>query len=141
MHEQQYPIIAARRQVYDSLLWQVPTIGMAAQGFLVSAAVDTNLSPHLALTLWVLASLVGIAVLHLFRRFRIREQKDSEMLRKYEETRTEDGFAIAHGARRSWFSAYNVWFAVHLIFWVYALCCAILTARSLTLAVTAGMTV
>lgn len=128
MHEQQYPIIAAKRQVYDTLLWQVPTIGIAAQGFLVSAAVNTDLSPRLALSLWALASLVGVAVLHLFRRLRVREQNDSEMLRKYEESRVEDGFAVTHGRRRSWFSAYNVWFAILLIFWVYALCGAILTA-------------
>jgi hypothetical protein len=67
MHEQQYPIIAARRQGYDALLWQTPTLAVAAQGFLLAAALNKETLAILSLILLVAALLVGFAALQLFR--------------------------------------------------------------------------
>ena len=73
MHDDQYPIIAARRQGYDSLLWQVPAIGIAAQGFLVAAALGGDALPSLSALLLFSAATVGVAVIWLFQRLRFHE--------------------------------------------------------------------
>lgn len=109
MHESQYSIVAARRQGYDSLLWQVPALGVAAQGFLVSAAVAKDTSHILAAGLLLAASVVGAAIAWLFRKLRMNEIADSELLIQHEKARAAEGFSIVHGRRVPGFSAYRLW--------------------------------
>lgn len=127
MHNDQYPIVAARRHVYDTLLWQVPTIGIAAQGVLLSAALNSSTPHQMSTVLWILALLVGIAVLRLFERMRFHEVYDSELLRNYEALRESEGYAVVHGQRTStgkiivkraspWLGAYRIWFATLSVF-------------------------
>ena len=114
MHEDQYPIVAARRQAYDTLLWQVPTFGVAAQGFLVSAALDA--APRLSASLLLMASIVGLAVAWLFRRLRFHEVADSELLKTYEAAHPDPGFAVVHGRRAPGLSAYRLWLVLLVVF-------------------------
>jgi hypothetical protein len=109
MHESQYPIVAARRQGYDSLLWQVPALGVAAQSFLVSAALGKDASQALSAGLLLAASVIGVAVAWLFQKIRKHEVADSRLLQEYEAARSEEGFSIAHGQRVPGFSAYRLW--------------------------------
>src|SRR3954470_133370 len=109
MHDIQYPIVAARRQGYDSLLWQVPALGVAAQGFLVSAAVGTDTSASLSAGLLFTASVLGVAVAWLFRKLRMHEVADSVLLKEHEAARSDEGFSIVHGRRVPGFSAYRLW--------------------------------
>lgn len=129
MHEHQYPIVAARRQGYDALLWQVPTIGIAAQAFLVSAALGPERTARVALLLWSLAFLVNGAVIWLFQRLRAREVSDANLMRAYETSRSDEGFAVVHGIP-SRFSAYRVWLATLLVFWLVAFIGVVVTAHS-----------
>ena len=112
MHEDQYPIVAARRQGYDNLLWQVPTIGVAAQGFLVAAALGEDIASNLSAFLLFSASVVGVAVVWLFRRLRFHEVADSELLKEYEQSREAVGFTVTHGRRGPQPSAYYVWLVI-----------------------------
>ena len=112
MHDDQYPIVAARRQAYDTLLWQVPALGVAAQGFLVSAALGNDTEPALSAGMLLIAAVVGVAVVWLFRKLRLHEVADSELLREHEKARSEEGFAIVHGRRVPGFSAYRLWLAL-----------------------------
>lgn len=112
IHDDQYSIVAARRQGYDNLLWQVPAIGVAAQGFLVAAALGKVTAPSLSSFLLFSGSVVGIATIWLFRRLRFHEVADSELLKEYEQSREVDGFAVVHGRRGQGLSAYHVWLAI-----------------------------
>jgi len=110
MHETQYPIIAARRQSYDTLLWQVPALGIAAQSFLFSAALSKDASKPLSVCLWMLSATIGFAVVFLFRRLRLNEVADAKILEEYETANAEKGFLVAHGKKRvAGWSAYWVW--------------------------------
>lgn len=112
MHDTQYPIVAARRQGYDSLLWQVPAIGIAAQGVLVAAALNKDVSSNLSILLLSLSAVVGVAIVWLFRKLRFHEVADSELLKEYELSRAIDGFAVVHGRRGRGISGYVVWLAI-----------------------------
>ena len=109
MHESQYPIVAARRQGYDNLLWQVPALGVAAQSFPVSAAVGKDSSPALSAGLLLAASIVGAAIAWLFRKLRMNEVADSELLKTYEEAGAAEKFLVVHGRRMPGLGAYLVW--------------------------------
>ena len=116
MHETQYAVVSARRTAYDSLLWQVPALGVAAQGFLVAAALNKDTATVLSAGLLVFSSLVGTAVLWLFKKLRFHETSDTRLLNAYEHAHADKGFSVVHGRRGKGPSAYRVWSVLLIVF-------------------------
>lgn len=80
-----YQAVAARRMQWDALLWQVPSLSLAAQAFLLTIAFgpDTSLTSRLlASGLAVVAALLS---LHLLIRHRQAEVTDAHWLAAYEQ--------------------------------------------------------
>ena len=133
MHEDQYPIVCTRRQGFDAQLWRTPPLAVAAQAFLLAAALNSEIHPGLSLVLHLAAFFVGLAALHLFIKLRHFEVSDAELLASFE--RSHEGFAVLHGKRNpsseqsySWalrLSAYNIWFwvLVVLVLLAFGLAC------------------
>jgi hypothetical protein len=120
LNKDQYAIVAARRQGYDSLLWQTPALAIAAQSFLLAAAVGSEQTALLKVVFSAAAFLVGISALQLFARLRYLEVYDSRLLLRFE-TSTE-GYAVVHGRRApltgeepgllGTSSSYHIWAAI-----------------------------
>lgn len=98
-----YAAVAARRNQFDSLLWQVPALSLAGQAFLFSVA----LAPDARILARVVACLLSLTItgltLHLFARHRQGEITDAHWLEAYELERY--GRGLAHG--RTWQSHRN----------------------------------
>ena len=97
VHKLQYPIVAARRQAYDTLLWQTPALAIAAQGFLLTAAIDPDTRPLLSFALSFAAFLVAFAALQFFQRLRYAEVQDLKLLQEFELSHKKEGFSVVHG--------------------------------------------
>lgn len=110
IHKEQYQIVSDRRKHYDTLLWQVPTVGVAAQGVMVSAAIEMQNEYDTSSFLLFIAFLFGVCVILLFRNLRFHEVQDSIILTEYENSRIHDGFKVVHGRRGPWPGAAHVWF-------------------------------
>jgi hypothetical protein len=89
-----YQIVAARRMQWDALPWQVPSLGLAAQAFLLSIALGSSVSRTSRLLAAGLAVVTAFLSLHLFIRQRQAEITDAEWLEKYE---TKHFGTSAHG--------------------------------------------
>jgi len=80
-----YQAVAARRMQWDALLWQVPSLSLAAQAFLLTIA----LGPDASRTSRLLASGLGVVAallsLHLLIRHRQAEVADAHWLAAYEQ--------------------------------------------------------
>lgn len=79
-----YAVIAARRAGYDSLMWQVPSLGLTAQAFLLTIALGPGTAqvPRLAASL--LAGIVALLSMQLMSKHRLHEQIDSIELERIE---------------------------------------------------------
>ena len=81
----QYSAVATRRGQWDQLLWQVPTISLAAQAFLFT----TSLSPEVSAANRILAAILSLVMtyicLQLMHRHRAGELTDSAWLKRFEE--------------------------------------------------------
>jgi hypothetical protein len=79
-----YQTVAARRESHDEMLWQVPGLGIAAQAFLLTIALDpgsTDLARGLSALLAFVAALAGI---QLLLKHRFAEETLSEWLTRFE---------------------------------------------------------
>jgi hypothetical protein len=117
VHRDQYPIVAARRQAYETLRWQTPILAVVTQGFVLATAFGESVALLLALVLCAISVLIGIAAIQLFVRIRFLELEDSKTLRSYEQSRVDDGFSVVHVRRDApkgfaRYSAYPIWLAV-----------------------------
>ena len=130
MSPEQYQLICARRQSYDSFLWQTPGLAMAAQAFLIAASIDEKTTQLDAVILAIFSLFVGLASLQLLMKHRHCEVEDSELLAEYELDHAEEGISHLHGkreprfARKNFvtkFSAYEVWRVVLIGFCILAI--------------------
>jgi hypothetical protein len=80
-----YQAVAARRLQWDALLWQVPSLGLAAQAFLLTIAFGPDTSRTSRLLASLLAVVTALLSLHLLIRHRQAEVTDAEWLGKYEQ--------------------------------------------------------
>ena len=119
MNQLQYQIVATRRQGFDSILWQVPAFGLAAQGFLISSALEKDIDNNISAVAFLFSFFIGIGVILLFRALRMREVYDSELLRKHESEQPE--LTVIHGVRLNKISMYYVWIAILYLFSISAL--------------------
>jgi hypothetical protein len=95
MNLDQYKVVSARRIATDNLVWQTPALASAAQGFLLSAALNPAGKGIFPLALALASTLVGLASIQLMIRHRRMEILDAELLRKFEQNQPhEHGYSI-----------------------------------------------
>ena len=125
--EQQYPILAARRQNYDAMLWQTPVISLTAQSFLFLIALGTG-DPYGRLIAALLALITALASAQLLAKHRYLEIYYAELLKGYERAKE---WALIHdrppkAAGAIGWSSYHVWLWVFFAFGLASLITIIL---------------
>lgn len=86
---EQYAVVAARRQQWDILLWQMPTMALTGEAFLLTISLARTTSQTGRIIASGLALVVAVAALHSLAAHRLSELTDAEWLRDHER---------AHGA-------------------------------------------
>jgi len=94
---EQYAIVASRRQQWDTLLWQMPTMALTGEAFLFTISLGGATSEAGRIVSSLLALVVALASLHSLSAHRLSELADSHWLHEYELRR---GAAEVHGV--SW---------------------------------------
>ena len=94
---EQYAIVAGRRQQWDTLLWQMPTMALTGEAFLFTISLGATTSQTGRIVASLLALVVAFASLHSRSAHRLSELADSQWLHEHE---------LRHGA-----------FEVHGISW------------------------
>ena len=75
-----YQVVAARRQNFDSMLWQVPALSLTAQAFLLVIALGSG-SGHLArIAAGPLSAVTALMSVQLLLRQRLHELADARWL-------------------------------------------------------------
>jgi hypothetical protein len=91
-----YSVVAVRRTTYDTLMWQVPALGLTAQAFLRTVAFgpdSSDIARYLTGGLSIVLSLVAIQTM---LKHRANERTDSMIL---EEMEREMGVSFGTGGR------------------------------------------
>lgn len=86
---EQYAIVASRRQQWDTLLWQMPTMVLTGEAFLFTISLGAQIAITGRIIAATLSLLVALASLHSLASHRLSELADSAWLHEYE---------LAHGA-------------------------------------------
>lgn len=82
----QYQVVAARRQNFDSMLWQVPALSLTAQAFLLVIALGSG-SGHLArIAAGLLSAVTALMSVQLLLRQRLHEEADARWLHDFEDS-------------------------------------------------------
>lgn len=90
----QYAIVANRRQQWDTLLWQMPTMSLTGVAFLFTIALGPRTSVTGRIVSALLALVIALVSLHSLSGHRLSELTDSTWLHEHEEER---GGAALHG--------------------------------------------
>jgi hypothetical protein len=86
---EQYAVVANRRQQWDVLLWQMPTMALTGEAFLLTIALAGSTSPSGRIVASSLAMIVALAALHSLSAHRLSELTEAAWLLEHEK---------AHGA-------------------------------------------
>lgn len=89
-----YQVIGARRIAFDSLMWQIPALALAAQAFLLTIAFGGDSSRSSRLVAGALATIVAVGAVQTMHKHRANETTDSLILERLEE---ENGIELAPG--------------------------------------------
>ena len=82
-----YQVVAARRQNFDSMVWQVPALSLTAQAFLLVIALGSG-SGHLArIAAGLLSAITALMSVQLLLRQRLHEVADARWLHDFEVSR------------------------------------------------------
>jgi hypothetical protein len=82
-----YQVVAARRQNFESMVWQVPALSLTAQAFLLVIALGSG-SGHLArIAAGLLSAVTALMSVQLLLRQRLHERADSIWLNNFEDSR------------------------------------------------------
>jgi hypothetical protein len=81
---EQYAIVASRRQQWDTLLWQMPTMVLTGEAFLFTISLGAQTSQTGRIVAATLSLLVALASLHSLASHRLSELADSAWLHEYE---------------------------------------------------------
>ena len=91
---EQYSIVANRRQQWDTLLWQMPTMALTGEAFLFTISLGASTSQTGRIVASALALLVAVAALHSLSAHRLSELTDSRWLHDHE---VSSGASELHG--------------------------------------------
>jgi hypothetical protein len=130
MHPDQYGIICSRRQSMDDKVWQVPSLAIAAQAFLLAGALGVETTNWRSLALSFLSLIVGAASCQLMAKTRQMEVEDAERLADFERQHAAEGYEVLHAKSdghpavpRNFLTrakSYKIWFGILVIFAVFA---------------------
>lgn len=79
-----YNVIANRRTAFDTMMWQVPALGLAAQAFLLTIAYGDNSSCLSRCISGLLSVLVALVAIQTMLKHRANEKTDTLILAKIE---------------------------------------------------------
>jgi len=91
---EQYSVVASRRQQWDVLLWQMPTMALTGEAFLLTIALAGSTSQAGRILASSLAMIVALAALHSLSAHRLSELTDAAWLLEHERAR---GASEIHG--------------------------------------------
>ncbi len=80
-----YQVIATRRTAFDTLMWQVPALGLAAQAFLLTIAFGSDSSDVARIFSGGLSVVVAVVAIQTMLKHRANELTDSLILEEIEE--------------------------------------------------------
>lgn len=79
-----YQVIAHRRTAFDTLMWQVPALGLAAQAFLLTIAYGSSSSNWARYISGGLAMVVALVAIQTMLKHRANEKTDNLILERIE---------------------------------------------------------
>jgi hypothetical protein len=92
-----YEAVAARRNNFDTLVWQVPALSLTAQAFLFTIALGSDSSRPARIISSVLGIIIVFLCITLMARHRQAEFTDAHWLQDYEERMGIPPAQRAHG--------------------------------------------
>lgn len=101
MTDEQYAIVAGRRQAYDQLVWQTPVLSLTAQAFLLTIALGHDTSSLARFMSASLSLITALASVQLMVKHRYYEVLASKLLQKFEDEKKASGFEPVHAHRPS----------------------------------------
>ncbi|GLY65095.1 hypothetical protein Atai01_17140 [Amycolatopsis taiwanensis] len=109
----QYQVLAARRQSFDTTMWQVPALSLTAQSFLLSLAYGAQSSKPASIVGGLLSFMISLMSVQLLLRLRKNEVLDSILLQRIER---EHGWTelFTSGAARARSIGYSRRRVIHL---------------------------
>lgn len=124
--DEQYDVVASRRVATDGMLWQTPVLSLTAQAFLFTIALGPDSSAGARIIAAILALSASLASLQLMAKHRFHEERDSGLLRDYEDEKA--GFHPIHGRsandpQAAWYlkiSSYRLWLVMLAVFAIAA---------------------
>jgi len=81
-----YQTLASRRQVYDTLMWQVPALSLSGQAFLFTIALGSGSSTAARIIASLLAFIIAVISMQLMSKHRFHEELNSRLLERFENT-------------------------------------------------------
>lgn len=125
----QYAVLNARRDSFNSLLWQTPVLSLTAQAFLFIIALSQNVNDIARKMAATLALIVAIASIQLLVKHRFGEVDNAKLLQKLEEREKLIPINEKRVPKRTWnpetwvarLSSYWIWVALLLVFGICAL--------------------
>lgn len=90
-----YSAIAARRTAFDTMMWQVPALGLAAQAFLLTIAFGSSSSNAARYISGALAMIVALVAIQTMLKHRSNELTDNLILERLEKL---EGIEIGLGS-------------------------------------------
>jgi colanic acid biosynthesis protein WcaH len=140
--ENQYEMVAARRNSHDTLLWQTPVLSLTAQAFLFTIALGSQTSSWARIASAILALVAAITSVHLFDRHRSFEIAGTKWLRGFEKRNKQKGYDNINARIEDYdlkpifskvlgTSSYRVWKGTLLIFAFSAFAIIVVAAMQL----------
>jgi colanic acid biosynthesis protein WcaH len=110
--EAQYKTMSDRRNHFNALLWQTPTLSITAQSFLLSVAGSSTQSMAARCTASLAAFLVAMCTLQLFAKHRFQEQTAATCLTDFERRNRYLGYVCVSGLEASGTQLPSKWWIV-----------------------------
>lgn len=81
-----YSAISARRTAFDTMMWQVPALGLAAQAFLLTIAYGASSSNAARFVSGALSVIVALVAIQTMLKHRANEKTDNLILKRIEDS-------------------------------------------------------
>ncbi len=80
-----YSVVASRRTAFDTMMWQVPALGLAAQAFLLTIAYGGTSSDPARVVAGLLSVIVALVAIQTMLKHRSNEKTDNLILERIEQ--------------------------------------------------------
>ena len=98
--QEQYQILATRRQVFDTMLWQTPVLSLTAQAFLFTIILGEGTCPSYRIISAILSLITALGSIQLFAKHRYNEEEDMKLLEDFEISKKDNGYKVIHRHRK-----------------------------------------